>query len=133
MSASEPRTISYPSNRKITLGEVLEACWVVQIAEQNDLAFVFDTWGNVLLATLEDRRRSLPPVPLSPAAGWESAGDQRLYTTLQVPRSLAAWLNACRRHGVVLQQASPALDAWWMDGVLGMRPEDVSVLVGVAD
>jgi hypothetical protein len=118
---------------RITMAEVLESAYVVQVHELRDLAFVYDTWGNRILAAVQMRRGSLPRIPYSPAAGWEAAGDHRLWTTMQVDRALAWWLNQCRDLGAELSCASHALEAWWMDGVQQLTAQDVGVLVGVPD
>lgn len=117
---------------EVTMDEVFEHCFVVQVHEDKDLAFVYDAFGERMLATIEAPRRHvcLPNVPYSPAAGFETVGPHRLWTSLQVPRCLAAWLNRCRDCGAVAKWASDEFIAWWLDGVRRIRPEDVGQLLG---
>jgi hypothetical protein len=115
-----------------TMAEIFAKCFVVQMHERKDLAFVYDEWGESLLATLErpGRHRCLPNLPYSPAAGFETVGPHRLWTSLQVPRALAAWLNRCRDTGAVLTIAGEDFTAWWQDGVRRLRPDDVGQVLG---
>jgi hypothetical protein len=124
------RQMTQTQYEAVTMAECLLASHVLQVAAENDLAFVFDTWGNRLLAVLECPGGSLPPVPASPASGWESSGDHRVHTSLQIPRSLAAWLNHCRDAGVRLTEGSAQLRRWYQDGVLRLREDQVEDWVG---
>jgi len=114
----------------VTMSELIEGSYTVQVHERQDLAFVYDTHGQRILAALQARSGWLPPLPTSPAAGWEAVGEHRLWTALVVPRDVAAWLNACRDCGVELVIASDLMRGWWADGWWRIRGEQLDEVLG---
>lgn len=104
--------------RAPTIEELLDVSWCVQMHAAEDLAFIFDATGDVMVAIVEiNSGRRLPFLTGSPAERFVRSGDHLILESFHGPRSLGCWLNRCRDYGAVLAWTkSQELRCWWLDG-----------------